>query len=105
MEDQIAELRDYKPDGTPVVRYWIEGEGDKWWDIGAYFHCFILIGFWMLYNALTTHHMTHVQFMLNHTITFFWVVCAGIYSATNVVIDIQNALKKHEQKSKDTGSQ
>lgn len=102
MQDQIAELRNYKPDGTPVIRYWIEPP-DMWWDIGFYFHCFILIGFWMLYNALTTHHMTEMQFMLNHTITFFWVVCAGIYSATNVVKDIIAAAKKHEQK--DTGSQ
>lgn len=101
MEDQIAELRNYKPDGTPVIRYWLE-PGDKWWDFGFYFHCFILIGFWMLYNVMTTGHMTHTQFMLNHTITVFWVYCAGIYSAAAVVQDIRNALKKHEQK---TGSE
>ena len=100
-DDQIAELRDYKPDGTPVIRYWLE-ENDKWWDIGFYFHCIILIGFWMLYNVMTTGHMTQVQFMLNHTITVFWVYCAGIYSATVVVKDIMAAVKRREQQ---TGSE
>lgn len=91
-QEITEELRNYKPDGTPEIRYWIDKD-DMWWDIGFYFHCFVLIGFWMLYNALTTHHMTRVQFMLDHTITFFWVVCAGIYSATNVGLDIRDALR------------
>jgi hypothetical protein len=93
----LEELRDYNPDGTPKTRYWI-GHDDMWWDIGFYFHCFILIGFWMLYDAVTTHHMTQTQFMLDHTITFFWVVCAGIYSGTAVVHDIIDAGKKRQKR-------
>ena len=89
----VQEMRDYKPDGTPVKRYWL-GKLDKWWDIGFYFHCFILIGVWMLYSSVTIGYLTPTQFKLNHTITVFWVYCAGIYSATNVVLDIRRALKK-----------
>lgn len=98
---ELEELRNYKTDGTPVSRYWME-PGDKWWDFSFYFHCFILIGGWMLYNAVTTHYITHAQFILNHTITFVWVVCAGIYSFTAVGIDMVRALKKPTQR---TGSQ
>lgn len=98
--DQIEELRDYKPDGTPRKRYWMEPL-DKWWDFGFYFHIFILIGVWMLYNAVTTGYMTKAQFILEHTITFIWVILAGIYSAAAVVVDIIASVRKSKQ---DTGS-
>lgn len=91
--EAVEELRKYNPDGTPVHRYWM-GEIDKWWDFGFYFHCFILIGVWMLYDALTTGHMTPTQFKLNHTITVFWVFAAGIYSVVNVILDMVRAVKK-----------
>lgn len=102
-QSQIEELRDYKPDGTPVKRYWME-PGDKWWDFGFYFHVVVLIGAWMLYDAATTHYMTRAQFMLNHTITVIWVFAAGIYSAYAVVVDVIAAGKKRKRKQ-DTGSQ
>lgn len=92
-QEITEELRDYKPDGDFTVRYWIDKD-DMWWDIGFYFHIFILIGVWMLYDALTTHHITKAQFMLNHTITFFWVICAGIYTFWAVINDIIEALKE-----------
>lgn len=91
--EAVEELRKYNPDGTPVHRYWM-GELDKWWDWGFYFHCFILIGVWMLYDALTTGHITPTQFKLNHTITVFWVFAAGIYSVVNVILDMVKAVKK-----------
>jgi hypothetical protein len=89
---QLEELRDYKSDGTPTKRYWMEPL-DRWWDFGFYFHCLILIGVWMLYSVFTTGYLTKVQFMLNHTITVFWVFCAGIYSASAIVVDILAALR------------
>ena len=92
-EEIVEGLRKYTSDGDAVHRYWMEPL-DKWWDIGFYFHVFVLIGFWMLYNAVTTGYMTRVQFMLDHTITVFWVYCAGIYSFTVVVQDIIAAAKK-----------
>lgn len=91
-QELLDELREYKPDGTPVHRYWLE-PGDKWWDLGAYFHCLVLIGIWMLYDAVTTGYMTKTQFIVDHAITVFWVYCAGIYSFTVVVIDMIDAYK------------
>ena len=95
MVDYMMDYQKYKPDGTPFKRYWLD-PGDKWWDIGFYFHCFILIGFWMLYNAVTTGYMTRIQFVLDHTITVFWVYCAGIYSATAVAMDLIRFLKENK---------
>ena len=92
---QIEELRDYDSNGCPVNRYWME-PGDKWWDFGFYFHCIILIGIWTIYDVSTTGYMTETQFKLNHTITVFWVFCAGIYSAVAVVHDIMDSGKKKE---------
>ncbi len=91
-EEMLLELRNYNPDGTPVNRYWLTKE-DKWWDIGFYFHIVILIGVWVLYDALTTGYMTPAQFKLDHIITVVWVWAAAVYSFVTVIIDVVDAAK------------
>jgi uncharacterized membrane protein YuzA (DUF378 family) len=77
-EDYLELYREYKDNGDPVNRYWLDPE-DKWWDIGFY-AMILFIAIFAAFNVATTGIMTPNQFALNHAVTYIWVVLAAIYT-------------------------
>ena len=77
-DELLEDYREYKPNGDAVHRYWMDSD-DKWWDLSYYVHITYLSLF-IAIDAATTTIMTPTQFTLNHTVTFVWVLAAGIYT-------------------------